>query len=407
MSASTLQKAHAHAWLDSRAYRLAWLVGPMILALFTFGSIHWVTPTNQLALSGMPLRYTEEERARLNERVSAGDPHVIPELEAAAQSGDARAANYVASFFLPAHMRSELATKLDLPVDLERARALYQRGSDLGNPISTTNLGILLAPTNRAEACQYYLKAGESEHDFYLAYGEAGRCLFFGEDKSEDEKKKGLELIQKAIDGGDARAMSAMGEVKQVRRDFVGALASYEKAIAEGLFDGGYTYHLAATLLYDGENGVRRDVQRAIEYYRKGYEQGSAPSAGQLGYFYGRGLHGLPEDQKKSFEFAAFAAERGDMTGHHNLYVKYLYGRGTSRNWSKAASHLLTTISLGGERSALEFFESNMGRNKEFVTIVQQKLLDSGAYDGRVDGQLNERTKEAMRAVVGTRKSFN
>lgn len=112
-------------------------------------------------------------------------------------------------------------------------------------------------------------------------------------------KKAFLELMQKKVESGDARAQFNLG-----------------------------------VLYYDGE-GVPQNYSEAAKWYRKAAEQGFARAQFNLGLMYKNG-EGVSQDYKEAVKWYRKAAEQGDARAQNNLGVFYEYGVGVSQNYKTA-----------------------------------------------------------------------
>lgn len=119
-----------------------------------------------------------------------------------------------------------------------------------------------------------------------------------------------------------------------------------EKGNYAACFDLGQLYYL-------GDNGVKKDIYRAMSYFRKAADNGITMAAYQLGRIYETGDgENIPADQVQSFEWYAHAAKEGLPEAENNLGSCYFFGRGVDVDYDKA------------------FFYTNLPQKK---VIVRQK----------------------------------
>lgn len=110
-------------------------------------------------------------------------------------------------------------------------------------------------------------------------------------------------------------------------------------------------------LYYLGDNGVQKDIHRAVSYFKKAADNGIARAAYQLGTIYETGVgEDLPADQVQSFEWYTRAAKEGIPEAENNLGSCYFFGRGVGIDYEKAF-HLYKSSAEKGNSEA----EMNVG----------------------------------------------
>src|SRR5215471_7137292 len=107
-----------------------------------------------------------------------------------------------------------------------------------------------------------------------------------------------------------------------------------QKAGAE---KGDPTAEFALGLAYAAGNGVPRDLDKAVELYRKAADHGNVKAMNNLGACYANGS-GVERDDAKSAEWYRKAAEKGSSLAQDNLGSLYLAGHGVSKNAREAAN---------------------------------------------------------------------
>ena len=85
-----------------------------------------------------------------------------------------------------------------------------------------------------------------------------------------------------------------------------------------------------ATKFENGGN-VAKDINKAIELYKKAGNQGNVKAQLHLGDVYSKGL-GVDKDEKEALEWYRKAAEAGNADGQYNLGTCYYYGIGTAKD---------------------------------------------------------------------------
>ena len=82
-------------------------------------------------------------------------------------------------------------------------------------------------------------------------------------------------------------------------------------------------------------NGVEKDYEKAIKWYRKAADQGHAKAQYYLGVMYDNG-EGVEEDDEQAAYWYRKAAEQGDDDAQYNLGVMYDNGEGVEENDEQA-----------------------------------------------------------------------
>lgn len=205
--------------------------------------------------------------------------------------------------------------------DYEIAR-LAEEGDDYAQFILGTNLSDskFKNTTNHV----YDLSRGlhmlsESEkHGNLKARHNLGFRYLFGPDEIKD-LVRGAQYLKKNAESGYRKSMYSYGNCLFNR-------IGVEQNDAEGIYwitqaaKKGYPDAMAYLgIAYEnGLNGLSKDYAKAVEWYRKGSDSGSATALLGLGscYYYG---HGVPKDFWKAENYFGQAANLGDQTALSNL----------------------------------------------------------------------------------------
>jgi TPR repeat protein len=106
-------------------------------------------------------------------------------------------------------------------------------------------------------------------------------------------------------------------------------------------------------LCYEYGIGVRKDLQKAFEYYIISASKGNSRGQNNMGICYKYG-YGVPTDLNEAFKYFTLSAEQKDSIGLYNLGICYMQGVGTSKNITKAIECFNISISLGNSTSLVE-----------------------------------------------------
>lgn len=108
--------------------------------------------------------------------------------------------------------------------------------------------------------------------------------------------------------------------------------------------------------------GVTKDYIKAVEYYRKAFEQGNDKAQLMIGIMYMEG-EGVPQDYAKAVEFCRKAAEQGLADAQGILGLIYYEGKGVPKNYiqaykwyniASASSDSLVSKTASDDRDELE-----------------------------------------------------
>lgn len=159
---------------------------------------------------------------------------------------------------------------------------------------------------------------------FYVIYGGRWLIIFIlgliflgvGWATHPDEKEKEEDTSAMEIEEEEDEL------IEEEYADFVGG------DDAEALIYKGFCYH-------DGMNGVKKDYEKALEYWRKAADLGNSEAQYLVGCYYLYGEGGT-RDYKKSFEWVRKSAEGGYPMGQCLLGMFYQHGMGVSVDLERA-----------------------------------------------------------------------
>ncbi|MEO8740120.1 MAG: tetratricopeptide repeat protein [Casimicrobiaceae bacterium] len=154
-----------------------------------------------------------------------------------------------------------------------------------------------------------------------------------------------LDEFLAAADQGSAEAQVSLGVMYEngqgVLRDYEKTLGWYRKAADQGHF--GAQNNLG--LMYAAGRGVAKNAGQAQEWYAKAAEQGFAPAQNNLAQLYASGALGK-KDYAKALEWDRKAANQGFAIAHGDLGSMYENGLGVPKNLVVAYTYY--TIAVGG-----------------------------------------------------------
>jgi len=118
-------------------------------------------------------------------------------------------------------------------------------------------------------------------------------------------------------------------------------------------------------MYYQGE-GVPRDYQEALKWWRKAADQGDADAQFNLGLSYEKGL-GVPQDYQEAFKWFQMAAGQGDAAAQFKLAAMYHKGEGVPKDYVLA--YMWWDLSLSQKTD-------DDARKKEFewLNLLEKKM---------------------------------
>jgi TPR repeat protein len=144
-----------------------------------------------------------------------------------------------------------------------------------------------------------------------------------------------IKALAAAAADGDGLAMANLGVCYQqgqgVERDLEQAVDWYRKGAEAG--DGGAMAYLG--VCYQQGQGVERDLEQAVDWYRKGAEAGDGGAMAVLGFCYAQG-QGVERDLEQAVDWYRKGAEAGNGGAMASLGFCYAQGQGVERDLEQA-----------------------------------------------------------------------
>ena len=169
------------------------------------------------------------------------------------------------------------------------------------------------------------------------------------------DEKEAVKWYTKAAEQGDVSAMSNVGWCYEtgngVTKDEKEAVKWYTKAAEKGDAIG----QRCLGWCYASGTGVTKDEMEAVKWYTKSAEQGNSVGQRRLGWCYANGV-GVAKDEKEAVKWYTKAAEQGEAVGQRLLGWCYDTGNGVVQDY-KEAVRWYTKAAEKGDGTA----QSNLG----------------------------------------------
>ena len=153
---------------------------------------------------------------------------------------------------------------------------------------------------------------------------------------------------------------------------------------------------------YENGQGISKDEQKAVEWYKKAAEQGNPYAQYNLGNCYEYG-QGVSKDEQKATEWYKKAAEQGNAEAQYNLGYSYDYGKGTLINKELAVFWYRKSAEQGYEKAQLLLgicYRHNVGGLKNINESF--KWFKESAEKGNASAQWN--LGDCYKLAIGTEK---
>ena len=226
------------------------------------------------------------------------------------------------------------------------------------------------------------------------------------------------ESLERLARSGDAGAQQELGrrylEGDGIAPDLLAASNWFREAAIQGLPNAQYNLGV----LYERGQGLPRDDIRALLWYHSAAQQSHPLAQYNLGLFYLEG-RGIPLSYTQAARWFTAAADQGIAAAAFNLAVLTEEGMGVERDkrqavtlYKKAARAgetrararlSLLSDSQAGTRDPTDFAETEKTKKNEVtagttVADIQNRLSDTGFYEGQIDGIAGPKTRAAIRA---------
>ena len=250
------------------------------------------------------------------------------ELIAAAEDGDEDAMETLSSAYLNGDEDREIEQ------DFDKAFEWMRRWAETGNAVAMFNVGLFCA------------KGCGVERDFEQAAEWMDRAAAAGDEDAHGaaEKYRKIGGLAARADVGDPEAMAELagelmamgGSLEQAGegKDYAESLLWAQKAVDAGNADG----YWALALAYEHGRGVKTDDRKAVEYYKKGAELGSAACRHSYGCRLING-EGVKKDAKAALKLFEQSADQGYGLACKALGHMYETGEGVEPDFDKELAY--------------------------------------------------------------------
>ena len=239
--------------------------------------------------------------------------------------------------------------------DLAKAFECYQRSADQDYPQAQGRVGLCYdfgtgVEQDYSKAVEWYLKSAQQEDEVAQCF--LANCYLFAKGAKKNETD-GMKWLQKSADQGHAPAQLQLSQFYRLAE--FGLEENKEKAVkwcrlAAEQGDGDAINELGAC--YEFGFGVKKDVQKATEFYEESAQKGS--SIGQYSYgecFEKGGEYCVSKDMDKALYWYEKSARNGQPEAMTKLGGFYHEGIHVHKNREKGIRYYIDAEKLGSEEA--------------------------------------------------------
>lgn len=266
----------------------------------------------------------------------------------------------------------------------------YHKAADQANSLAENQIGSYYdngAGHNQAEGFKWYRKA--AEHGDAVAENNVGSMYLDGAGVQQDFAE-GVAWLRKAVEHG------AEGPIEQLLFLYDSGKALPGKNLAENKKEGlallqswadqgsSTAQYVLAGAYKGGLLGLPSDRAQMLYWLRKAAEKSPVAEA-HVGWVYSQG-DGVAKDYEEAVRWYRKSAEHGDATGQANLGFMYINGSGVHKDLVEGAKRVQAAAEQGdgpAQYYLAELYEDGHGVPKDKITAIMWFILakEAGGRD--------------------------
>ena len=229
--------------------------------------------------------------------------------------------------------------------------------------------------TTKADSILNTIKDKNDPYYLYLK----GLVYCYGNDKTDIDENKAIECWEKSQGkcnwGAREIAYLYRWGGSQIDKDIDKAVDWYKKGVEAN--DSKCMLELAR--IYLSEDSILQkyhDPKGGLQLLKKSIKHGNADACDYMGYLYSRGEN-VDKDDKEAFKYFKMADEYGSANGALNLGASYIAGRGVEKSTAEGMKCYERAAERGNAEAALRLYtlEQNPDKCKEYL----EKAVDLGS----------------------------
>ena len=276
----------------------------------------------------------------------------------------------------------------------------YHKAADQGSSLAETQIGVyydLGKGHNQSEALKWYRKAADhgdavAQNNVAIMYEEglgvkadkAEAASWFRKANENGANRDLSELIH-LYDSGKALRQKSLNENHVEGLAFLRSLADRGNPLAQIVLADAYK---------SGKLGLTPDLTQAMNWLRKAAEKDPDAEA-YLGWAYSHG-EGVPKNDDEAVNWYRKSAEHGSAMGQSNLAFMYENGRGVRKDLTEAAKWVQAAAAQndgGAQFHLAEMYEDGRGVPKDKIAAIQWFILAKWAGSPDFMRELHPTTK--------------
>ena len=242
----------------------------------------------------------------------------------------------------------------------------------------------------------FYL-AATGERDQTIALGMQGRIDAWS--KVRPDLMKQYELL--ADEQNDIRSMIALAMMRlhpeSPRYDPETARTYLERAADLG--DPEAMYELGR--LFETGIGVAQNDSEALKYYQAAARQDFGPALSDMGFFQIEGMLGLTPDVEKGIQFFRRGAEQRNAPAMFNYASLIDDGFVAGKSYEDAAAYFYQALRAGNPEVLTALTQHHDTLEPRTRRALQAKLKENAFYAGAIDGDFGPGTQRSLRSAYG------
>ncbi len=290
--------------------------------------------------------------------------------------------------------------------DVSKAFALFQKAADKGYVPAYNNLGVCYKAgegvhQNDEQAAYWYQKA--ADHNDAIAQDNLAMCYVTGQGVKQDFAQA-VYWLEKSVAGGYEPAKGHLAETREKMRNQDNPAVPQKKTATSTTQGTKFNRYITAAqngdaaaqnsigICYFDGNGVEKDEEKAVYWFRKSAEQGHAHAQYNLGlrHYYGQGVE---QDYKKAMQWFQKAANQGLSSAMNNIGVLYKNGLGVEKDYTQAIAWFKKAADKGNKKA-----KENLEKTK--IQKAEEKLTNVSDVDVLIPQSDNPNSNKFTFAVI-------